>query len=268
MSAAVAPASMKGRRSQAGITLMELLVAMIVLSVISSMLIMGWFNLQRASARAVTSVHTQGSVRDAMARVASEVRDAQPTAFPTTTPAPTVPPILLPVADKISATFYSAYNEPDVLPDGSGTGGVHRTRIWLDTPRTTWSNPAVPHDPNDLLGVSAGKTTLYWQRDKDDDGFDIGDPIRVLGENIVNCVSHDAVWGTAYTAVFHYFFDGNVLVHDPMDTVTSAGLLPYIDGVQINVIVDNDIHRPPGAADLTLTVRIRNYDSYQSESGS
>ena len=43
------------RRGEAGLSLIEVLVSMIILGIVSTMLIAGWINLQRASANAVAS---------------------------------------------------------------------------------------------------------------------------------------------------------------------------------------------------------------------
>ena len=40
------------RASQAGLTLVELLIAIIILGIVATMLIMGWINLQKSSAYA------------------------------------------------------------------------------------------------------------------------------------------------------------------------------------------------------------------------
>ena len=52
----------------------------------------------------------------------------------------------------MEATFYSAYNQPGVADDGSGTGALRLTRIWLDTSGST------------------PQKTLYWQRDTNGNG--------------------------------------------------------------------------------------------------
>ncbi|HQH22528.1 MAG TPA: type II secretion system protein, partial [Thermoleophilia bacterium] len=54
------------RGGQTGLTLIEVLVSLIILGIISTMLVMGWANLQRASATAMRTNHARASLRDAM----------------------------------------------------------------------------------------------------------------------------------------------------------------------------------------------------------
>jgi prepilin-type N-terminal cleavage/methylation domain-containing protein len=81
-----------GRTSQAGLTLVELLITMIVLGIVTTMLIVGWVNLQRVSAYTVSSNNGRATARDAMSRISSELRGAQPTSLPTAIPTPAPQP--------------------------------------------------------------------------------------------------------------------------------------------------------------------------------
>ena len=136
------------RRVQAGVTLVELLVAMIILGIITTMLIVGWINLQRASAFAVQTNDARATARDSLSRVANELRDAQPVTLPTASPTPTYVPKLLAEAQPMSATFLSVYNQPGAGDDVGGASAKRLTRIWLDS----------------------GAKTLYWERDVNNDG--------------------------------------------------------------------------------------------------
>ena len=62
---------------QRGITLVELLVAMTIMSVITAMLLMGWFALQRSYGFTTHSADARDSGRQAIQRMQREIRDAQ-----------------------------------------------------------------------------------------------------------------------------------------------------------------------------------------------
>ena len=71
------------RGAEAGLTLVEVLVSMIILSIITTGLITAWVNLQRGANFAVAANNSRATARDAISRISSELRAAQPTALPT-----------------------------------------------------------------------------------------------------------------------------------------------------------------------------------------
>ena len=88
-----------------------------------------------------------------------ELRDCQPTTLPTATPTPTTTPALFVTAQPMEAIFYSAFNQPGASDEGSGTGALRLTRIWLSSSGST------------------PQKTLYWRRDTNGNGvLDSGDP--------------------------------------------------------------------------------------------
>jgi prepilin-type N-terminal cleavage/methylation domain-containing protein len=72
----------RGRQSggrlggQDGVTLMELLVAMVIMSVISTMIIVAWVALQNSYAYSVKSDDARDTARDTLSRMRREIRDA------------------------------------------------------------------------------------------------------------------------------------------------------------------------------------------------
>ena len=231
-------------RSQAGITLMELLISMIILSVLTTMLIMGWMNLQGASANALKTNHARATARDALGRIASELRDAQPATMPTASPTPTYVPALFTEAQKYSATFRSLYNEPGAGNNVDGSG-ARLTRIWLDTSGST------------------PQKTLFWQRDTSGDGaVGAGDRTNVLGRDVVNPSFADASAGTSFTAVFLYGYRDGANILQWTDHRDTAAELAAIVAVRVRLIVDANLNHPPGAVDVTTTVLPRNAVAY------
>ena len=244
------------RDRQAGITLIELLVSMIILSIITTMLIAGWINLQRASAVAVSTNNARAYARDAMSRISSELRGAQPTALPTAAPSATATPAPQPpvtMAAPMEVRFYSAFNSSDANADGSGLAALRPTRIWLDASTV----PPLPWRPQ-------GRT-LYLQRDMDVDGSftGAGDRSIVLARNVMNTSVADATNGTAYTPVFRYAYRSNA--SEPALWTDNAGstlLLASIVAVRARLIIDTNMSaNTPHYVDITTTVRLRNASS-------
>jgi prepilin-type N-terminal cleavage/methylation domain-containing protein len=232
------------RRSQSGMTLVELLVALIITSIISTMLIVGWIDLQRSSAFALRSNDMRSSVRDALARVSSELRNTQPTVLPTTSATPATAPVLITTAQPMDVRFYSVYNNSVAVSDPTGTNALRLTRIWLDTTGSTTQKP---------------QSTLYWQRDTNNNGsLDSGDRKMVLAKNVVNSgIANNSVTpATSYSAIFTYWYlnGANIVT---ADTVTGANLNAIV-GVQVRIIADDNLQRPPAPVDLMSTVRLRN----------
>ena len=224
------------RRGQRGVTLIELLISMIILSVVTTMLIAGWISLQNSYAHSVKTNNARAEVRDAVSRMSREIRDAQPVAL--TTPAQS--PFTL--ADPYEIDFYSAFNSVDVRSKGNGTDALRLTRFKLDTSGST------------------AQKTLYWQRDTNASGtFDVGDRKVVLAKGVVNPSIADTrvTPNTTYTAIFTYGYKDTSGNYTSADTIASADLAKIIS-VQIHLIVDANLKHAPVYADLQTTVRPRN----------
>lgn len=240
---------MARRSRNTGVTLIELLIVMVVLGIVSTMLVQGWISLQKATVTLERTSNARATVRDATARVSSELRGAQPTALPTPTGATMPAPYpVLTQATEYSVTFYSAYNSGAANSDGSGLAAVRPTRIWLDvdTPQAAPWNPLC--------------RTLYWQRDMNRNGSfaDAGDRTIVLAMNVANKDVPDATNGSDYTPVFRYAYlsDGNIYWSDDADAFLSS-----IVGVRVRLIVDAKMGGTSKYIDTTTTVRLRNATS-------
>jgi len=230
------------RGSQAGMTLMELLVSMIIMSVVGTMLVGGWISLQRAYAFTRATNSARATARDALDRISSELRASQPPTAAVATqfylPAtPTYPYMCGPT----SCVFYSAYNN-SAAADGSGlaltgtvplsTSAIRLTAIWLDT----------------------STSTLYWQRDTNNNGFDASDRKIVLAsKNVVN----SAVSRNIFT---YYFRDLTTGVYSHSSTLSTSGAnnVANLRSVQVELVIDANMAHTPTYVDLTTTVRPRN----------
>jgi prepilin-type N-terminal cleavage/methylation domain-containing protein len=240
--------SIRRHDGQSGLTLIEILVSIIILAIISTMLIMGWVNLQRASATALSTNQARASLRDAMSRISKELRAAQPTALPTASPSATLLP-LVELAEPMEVEFHSAFNSSDANLDGTGVSALRLTRIWLDVDTV----PPTPWNPD--------CRTLYWQRDMDGNGSfaDVGDRSIILARNVANDILEDAAHGADYTAVFRYGYRESE--DDPVEwTDNEDGSLDLstVVAVAVRLIIDKKMGGAPSYVDLTTTIRLRN----------
>ena len=64
-------------RSQRGITLVELLIGMTIATLLSGMVLIGWFTLQDSYSSSVKSNKAREYARDGMSRMVREIRDAR-----------------------------------------------------------------------------------------------------------------------------------------------------------------------------------------------
>lgn len=219
---------------QAGITLVELLVSMIILSIVTTMLIVGWIALQSSYAQSVNANDARSSARDALTRISSEIRGAQPS------PLATAGSAVFTVANPMEVDFYSSYNQPGASADGTGTGALRLTRIYLDTSGST------------------PQKTLKWQRDTNNNGFDSDDRTMVLTANVAN----QSVPSTGSpTAIFTYgFLDAGTIRTSPTIPTASypTATLVSIISVNIRLIVDANLNHAPAPVDLQTFVRPRN----------
>lgn len=237
--------SLSGKRgSQAGMTLIEVLVAMLIMAVISTMLVGGWISLQRSYIFTSLTNSARATARDAMDRMSSDLRASQPPTAAVTTqfylPAtPTYPYMCGPT----SCVFYSAYNN-FAAADGSGPAlagsappsgsAIRLTAIWLDT----------------------STSTLYWQRDTDNNGLTASDRKIVLAKE---CVVNTAV--TPSRNIFTYYFRDPVSgAFSHASTLASSGAngVAGLRSVRMELVVDVNLSHSPTYVDLVTTVRPRN----------
>jgi len=244
------------RGSQSGITLIELLITLVILSIVTTMLIGGWISLQRAYAFTSAKNNATAQARDAIDRISSEVRTAQGlTYYPSASPSPsTSTPFVVDgtapyVCDANDITFYSAYNNVSTaLQSGQyGRDQLRLTSIWLDTQGTQ------------------PQKTLYWQRDTNNNGtLDSGDRKIMLAGNVVNTAA------AINRPIFMYNVlnsSGNIIQTRSLTSAnvvasaTSANVASLV-AVQIEVITDANLTHTPIFVDLLTTVEPRNLSSH------
>jgi prepilin-type N-terminal cleavage/methylation domain-containing protein len=232
-------------RSQSGITLIELLVTMIILSIVTTMLVGAWISLQRAYAFTSAKNNATAQGRDAIDRVSSEIRTAQGITY-SASPSPTTSsPFIVDgtgtspygtgtsayLCDATHLTFYSAYNNSSAASQSGdlGRNQLRPTAIWLDQT----------------------KNTLLWRRDTNNNGLDDNDRTIKLASNVVNTAA------SVNKNVFTYNVRnalGNIVT---ANSLTSANVNALVS-IQIEIIADVNLTHTPTYVDLMTTVEPRN----------
>ena len=222
-----------GRR-QAGFTLVELVVAMFIMGIVSTMLVGTWISLQRSADFSEQKTQAAAAGRDALDRVSSELRDAQPCA--SSTASPFCSTLSSPyVNDSYDCTFYTPYNNPNVATL-SGTNGLAQsvlTSIYLDT-----------------SGTQSQKKLMMIHDTNHDGVFDTGDQVMTLATNVVNSAT------AVNRPIFSYVFDTNG-TYSTASSITSATASKCV-AVNIEVVLDTNLLSKPTYVDLVSTIRPRN----------
>lgn len=256
---------------QRGISLVELLVAMSIMSVITAMLLMGWFSLSRSYGFAVHSADARDSGRQAMQRLQREVRDAQkpPQGYPGTSSSesesPDAPDAIIYRARSywiaISTTFNDAGNAaagwtgtPTPTPSPSRP---HLVVYRLYADHELWRFEDLNDNGNGKIDMSNGGTFNMLL----DSGFSVneqryGEGATLLVANVVNPVSSDPPTLDA-SALFHYSYYDSAGVLQSKPRLTGADRQAII-AVQLRLLVDLDPTKAPVFADLRGTAQLRN----------
>lgn len=227
---------------QSGMTLIELLISMIIMSVITAMVLVSWFALSNSYSYSVSSSEARDTAREATARLEREIRDAE--SVSTTTEAALIR--ARPRTIVISTTFNIAGNaSPSTVPhlvmyrlypggelwrfsDANGNGVIEGVDMNADG----W-----PGNPN-LVGEQTA-----------------GEGARLLVKHVVNDKVPSA---TNPTPLFHYSYyrDDGELVQDT--TVLGATSRRKVVSVQFNLLVDLNPAHSPIYTEFQTTAQLRN----------
>jgi prepilin-type N-terminal cleavage/methylation domain-containing protein len=224
--------------SQAGFTLIEILISMIIMTIVTTMLVGIWIVLLHTSAFAEADNTASATGRDSLDRVTAEIRAAQPN--PSATPAAATPFVLTlaapNVCDAYDCTFYSAYNSTGIgaAGAGTGTGALRLTSIWLDQSGT------------------AQQKKLMWTRDTNGNNvIDANDKSFVLANNVVNTAL------SPVRPIFTYVFRDKTGTYTTATSPTSANVASLV-AVNIELVIDANLADKPTYVDFVSTVRPRN----------
>jgi type II secretory pathway pseudopilin PulG len=237
-------------RDERGITLVELLVGIIIMSIISTMVLMTWFSLSESYSFSLNSNNARDDGRQAISRLAREVRDAQAR--------PAVDESAIVRARSrwvlISTTFNESGNDNPAL-------APHLVMYRLYPDGEIWRF-------EDISGNGSIHGVDTSMPDTDDNYFDpdeqqTGEGATRLAKNIVN----DRIrWdsdgnGTKdkpSTPVFRYsryLSDGSL---DVQPTVLGTPNRTDIVAAEMRLLVDLNPSHSPVYADLVTSAQIRN----------
>lgn len=214
-------------RRQPGVTLIELLVGIVLLGIVTSMLIGGFVTMQNSYAFTQRLNTARATARDALDRMASELRDCAPLYL---TPSSTNTAIK--VAGVYECDFFSSYNQANASSDGTGKANLRLTRIYLTG--------------------SGDYKTLVLQRDTNNNGtFDAADRSITLATNVVNGSTKVNV-----PYIFTYgYTDSSGVAQPPAHSVADCSKITW---VKVRLLVDGNLNHAPNYIDLTTSVRPRN----------
>lgn len=213
--------------AQSGITLVELIIAMSIMGVLSTMILMVWFSLQSSYASSVQNAKQRDVARQGVWRMATEIRDAQGIEG--------YPPVMSAGANSIliGTSFNNSGNSEQPTDASSPDASVHRVKF----------------------SYSEDDKTIYRTEDANGNGnFADETPVALVG-NVVNGTVPDG----GSTPLFRYSYYDTSGVLQTVDSLTAAGIDPArLLNVQIQALVDIKPNKSPTYMDLRTTVQPRN----------
>ena len=221
---AAGPVTVGSRGSEGGVTLIELLIVLIIMSIVSTMLIATWVTLSNSYAFTTRSSHARDFARQAASHIERELRDAE-AQVAVGLHYQGLPPVLWASANKIEfvTTFNNAGND----------------------------NPsAKPLAVQYYLQGGA----LYMRRDANDDGLWDAQPRNVV-PNVVNSSVGTPIFSYTYIDV-----DGNFVTAHPVSDAAGLSLADRarIISISFTLLVDINPGHAPTYINLTTTAQLRN----------
>jgi len=227
---------------QSGMSLIELLISMIIMSVITVMILVSWFALSKSYSYSISSNEARDSAREATARLEREIRDAE--SVSTTSEAALIRARVRTIV--VSTTFNIAGNaSPLTVPrlvmyrlypdgelwrffDADGNGVI----AGVDMSADGW-----PDNPY-LVGERAA-----------------GEGHRMLVKNVVNDKVPSAGSPTPLFRYSYYQADGELV---QATTVLGATNRRKVVSVQLDLLVDLNPARSPIYTEFQTTAQLRN----------
>lgn len=219
------------RGDEAGVSLVELLVAMSVLIVVTTMILVTWFALQSSFANTSRASSARESARDSVARMTREIRDAQ--GYDGSSP--------IVRADHFEIVFYSTFNQ-----EGNSVTGSDPVQIAYAYRQSAAGKGGTIYRVVDRDGSPAGVA---------DELLDVPQYGRVVVDNVVNWWEPSE---TAKTSMFKYTYFADNGVYKTVDSMTGLASTARVLSVQINVLTDLNPGHSPIYMNLKTTAQPRN----------
>lgn len=208
----------KRHRHESGLSLIELLIAMTILAVVTTMILMSWFALQRSYASTMKSDQARVDAREAATRMVMEIRAAQ--ALPGT--AVLAGGWMDTTNNREWIDFWTTFNHPDEL--------------LLTRYEYRWGT--------DAKGAVTG--SIYRI-------VDVGsadEQERLVVSNVVN--------GSANPVFRYLSVDAYGTPSASATIPTSQALLARVSAVEIHLMVDLNPGKSPSYMDIRTTAQLRN----------
>lgn len=216
------------RGRQSGISLIELLVSMIVMGILSTMILLVWFSLQSSYASSVQNAVQRDNARQALWRMAAEIRDAQGVGGSA--------PVSSATATNTIETieFTTSFNNA-----GNTVQPTNPTETDTNVHRVSYSYVPLEHK-------------IYRTEDADRAVY----LTNVVNESISSSYSEG---NYSYTPVFRYSYYDTQGDLQTVNSLTGAGVdMSRLLNVQIRLLVDIKPNKSPTYMDLQTTVQPRN----------
>ena len=228
--------------SQSGMTLVELLISMTIMSVITAMILISWFALSDSYSYSATSNQARDDARQAMARLEREIRDAQ--SVSTTSEAALVRARVRTIV--VSTTFNEAgNNDPTATPHLVMYRLYPDGQLWrfydadedgtidgVDTSADGW--PANPYHASERAHAEGA---------------------QLLVKNVVNDKVPSASNPTPLFQYSYYLPDGTLTQDTSVIGVTNRR---KVVSVQVNLLVDLNPAHSPIYTEFQTTAQLRN----------
>lgn len=250
-------------KSQGGLTLIELLIGMVIATIISAMLLLSWFALNRSFVFAVNSGESRDNARLALSRMQREVRDAQQ------------PPYGYPVAGLSEAAIFRARTYWIAFFTTFNKAG-NNSANWTQVGASKIAVPTAPHltvyrlysdgklyrfedlNGNGVIDMTAGTFDMS-PSDDTPPGFHLNEETRGEGASLLlkNVVNYTAIPSSRTPLFMYSYYDDNGhLQSDPsrLGTEYRRALI----AVQIHTLVDVNPRKAPVFVDLVSTAQLRN----------
>ena len=213
--------------AQSGVTLIELLVALTIMGILTTLILGTWFGLQDSYSFTTVADHQREAARDTMSRIVRELRDAAP--YSPEGSYVTYPAIRYARGSEVR--FYTTFNEA-----GNEVPGAVPTYTRFD----------LRQGPQASDGLC-----LYLEKDSHSGGSSgsfTADESRILARNLTNV--------SGLSAVFTYWYVDPItaqLTHSSTPPMTDS-----ITTIGITLLVDLNPGHTPQAYELHSTVQPRN----------
>lgn len=244
----MAPRRARWRVDRRGVSLIELLVAMTILSVVTSMILISWVALSDSYSFTVKSNVSRDDARQALSRMAREVRDAEyPENIVTTSECAIVR------ARARWIEFYTTFNHANAT-DPLANPRLVLYRLYADGELWRYEDR---NGVGGISGVSIPGVEDPWYSSTFNDNEKVnGEGAMLMVANVVN--NEQPQGGDPATPVFRYsryLNDGSV---DVQPAVYGTGNRSTILAVQIQLRVDLNPGNSPVFVDLKTTAQLRN----------